>query len=414
MLAQRLPTDDHEAQTAGRTLRFVITVCLLSCLTAVPLGLAGQSPATAETALLPLTDFSPAMLGMYRKVLEIDGEIQHYSSQYGLDPDLARAVALQESGGNAALVSVAGANGYFQVMPATFRSLGVETNIEAGIKYLARQVRRFGREDYALAAYNGGPSRVSRGRPMFLETLQYVVQISDYRNALKLYGPSLRHHALGIRLERVSARDTWLTLSQRLSVPILQLRLHNPFLATHALHPGQLIAYPSVPRDDLFQAEGETLLYRTRHGDNYLRLAFSMQVDLELLRETNQLWRLQSLPVGQLLRIPLTRDTRFAEYQVQPTDTLETIATSQNTTPWRLIRDNGLWDDRVTPGMRLRIQPEAPKPALVTYQVSRGDTLGRIAARHGTTVRAIQAANRMERRTVIKIGQRLLIPSTTN
>ena len=59
-------------------------------------------------------------------------------------------------------MSSAGARGYFQVMPATFRELRVDTNIEAGIKYLARQVSRFGREDYALAAYNGGPGRVSR------------------------------------------------------------------------------------------------------------------------------------------------------------------------------------------------------------------------------------------------------------
>ena len=117
-------------------MRLVSAVCLLSYCTAANPGpsLAGQPAANAEAALLPLTDFSPAMLGMYRKVLEIDGEIQRYSSQYGLDPDLARAVALQESGGNAALVSVAGANGYFQVMPATFRSFGVENNIEAGIK----------------------------------------------------------------------------------------------------------------------------------------------------------------------------------------------------------------------------------------------------------------------------------------
>ena len=87
-------------------------------------------------------------------------------------------------------------------MPATFRSLRVETNIEAGLKYLSQMIRRFAREDYALAGYNGGPGRVSRGRPP-LESLQYVLAVGQYRNVLKLYDRSVRHHAQRIGLEEI-------------------------------------------------------------------------------------------------------------------------------------------------------------------------------------------------------------------
>ena len=80
-----------------------------------------------------------------------------------MDPSLARAVCMYESGGNGQLTSGAGANGYFQVMPATFRLMRVPTNIEAGIKYLGQLVAQFGREDYALAAYNGGPGASPAG-----------------------------------------------------------------------------------------------------------------------------------------------------------------------------------------------------------------------------------------------------------
>lgn len=100
---------------------------------------------------------------MYRKVMEIDDEIARYSNTYGIDPSLARAVCMYESGGNADVTSVAGARGYFPVMPATFRFMRVPTNIEAGIKYLSQLVKQFGREDSALAAYNGGPGRVAQG-----------------------------------------------------------------------------------------------------------------------------------------------------------------------------------------------------------------------------------------------------------
>ena len=112
--------------------------CLVGVLSIASPSSAGQQPSAGENQLLPLTAFSPSLLGMYRKVMEIDAEIKTFSDQYGLDLDLARAVVIHESGGNGSVVSIDGANGYFQVMPATFRSLRVETNIEADIKYLSQ------------------------------------------------------------------------------------------------------------------------------------------------------------------------------------------------------------------------------------------------------------------------------------
>ena len=395
--------------TRSSVLAAIMLVLVVSIATP---SVAGQQTAAGEDQLLPLTAFSPSLLGMYRKVMEIDAEIKKFANQYELDLDLARAVVIHESGGNGQVVSIDGASGYFQIMPATFRALRVDTNIEGGIKYLSQQVKRFGREDYALAAYNTGPSRVSRRRPMYLETLQYVIQISDYRNVLKLYETSVRYHALDIRLESVQAGDDWWSISQRLGISILQLRLHNPFLANRALRVGHLVAYPPAPRDDLFVVEDDYLLYRARHGDNYLRLAFVLEVPLETLREANNLWRLQTLPASQLLRIPLEWTGKFNEHQVQAGENLKQIADKYRSTPWRIIRDNGLWDGQLTAGMTLKIRPEAPKPTFVTYRVSNGDTLGRIAARHGTSVRAIQSANGMGINTMIRIGQRLRLPGT--
>ena len=194
---------------------------------------AAQRVTPGPDTLLPLTSFSPSLLGMYRKVIQIEGELQRFTKQYGLDLDLARAVVIHESGGNGSVVSVDGANGYFQVMPATFRSLHVDTNIEAGIKYLSQQVKRFGREDYALAAYNTGPGRVSRKRPMYLETLQYVLGVGHFRNVLKTHESSLRYHANQIQLTTVAEGDDWWQLSQRLNLSILQLRLENAYIPLH-------------------------------------------------------------------------------------------------------------------------------------------------------------------------------------
>ena len=62
--------------------------------------------------------------------------------------------------------------------------------------------------------------------------------------------------------------------------------------------------------------------------------------------------------------------------------------------------------------MFLRVRPAPPpKMAVQVHRVSRGENLTSIARRYATTVRAIQAANSLGRRTLIRIGQRLQIPT---
>ncbi len=55
--------------------------------------------------------------------------------------------------------------------------------------------------------------------------------------------------------------------------------------------------------------------------------------------------------------------------------------------------------------------PKASTPKATTYKVKKGDTLDRLAKRHGTTVAAIQAANGMGKKTGLQIGQNLKIPA---
>ena len=193
---------------------------------------------------------------------------------------------------------------------------------------------------------------------------------------------------------------------------VLQLRMHNPFLATRALSVGQLIAYPPSPRTDLLTPMGNDLEYRTRHGDNYLLLSFVLGVDRDALRDANGLWRLQTLPANQVLRIPLEWEGKYNEHIVRVGDTLATVAKQYGSQPWRIIRDNNLfWDETLRPGILLKVRPAPPRPTYVTHSVASGDTLGALATRYNTTVSAIQTANNLGRRTVIRIGQRLRIPT---
>ncbi len=116
----------------------------------------------------------------------IEALIQKYANQNGLKPELVRAVIQQESSGNPRSVSVVGAVGLMQLMPATARGLGVsdpfdpEQNVAGGTKYLAGLLREFdGDLPKSLAAYNAGPAAVRKhgGIPPFAETQNYVRRI---------------------------------------------------------------------------------------------------------------------------------------------------------------------------------------------------------------------------------------------
>lgn len=381
---------------------------------------AGNTTSTLPAGLRPgqleLDDLAPGFLGIYRKVMEIEEEIRRHTDRYGLDFDLARAVCMYESGGNPELTSWAGARGYFQVMPSTRRLLRVDSNIEAGVKYLAQLVDRFEREDYALAAYNGGPGNVGRSRPMRLESLQYVIGVGHYRTLLKLYDGQIRRHASTLRLDRAREGEDWWDVSRRLDMPLVQLRLHNPYIGHRELQPGWPIAHPDEPREGLFRVRGDAIEYRSRIGDNYFNVAFAFEVSLDDLRATNSLWHLQTLPEGMLLRVPVAwepevdQEDEVRVHRVTADQNLAQLAEIYDSTPWRIIRDNGLWNERLYTGTILRIRPVERGPTYVEHRVRRGETLIAIATRYDTSVRAIQDANGMGRRTMIRAGEQLRVP----
>jgi membrane-bound lytic murein transglycosylase D len=101
--------------------------------------------------------------------------------------------------------------------------------------------------------------------------------------------------------------------------------------------------------------------------------------------------------------------------RVKPGETLGSIATRHGTTVSALKRANGLRSSMIRSGQTLKIPGAGGSIASSggssdSHRVQRGETLGGIAKRHGTTVSAIQRANGLKS-SVIKVGQRLKIPT---
>ena len=117
----------------------------------------------------------------------VEDLITQAAYEYGVDPQLVKAIAIAESDMNQDEISPVGAIGVMQLMPETAAGLGVDPydtneNIAGGTKYLKQMLDTFdGDVPLAVAAYNAGPGAVKRygGIPPYSETKNYVGRVMD-------------------------------------------------------------------------------------------------------------------------------------------------------------------------------------------------------------------------------------------
>ncbi len=142
-----------------------------------------HGPATPAFAVIERPD-TPPPAGAARW----QASIHRAAAAAGVDPKLLTAVVWTESDFVPDAVSTAGAIGLAQLMPATAEMLGVdpndpEQNLMGGARYLSDMIERYdGRLDLALAAYNAGPTTVSRlwdGGSEVPISGQYVQKVLD-------------------------------------------------------------------------------------------------------------------------------------------------------------------------------------------------------------------------------------------
>jgi soluble lytic murein transglycosylase-like protein len=108
---------------------------------------------------------------------QISKHILKQSKKYGYDPLFLTALIITESSFNHRAKSKVGALGLMQIRPRTGKALASESNIRwrgkrtlyhpenniaLGSYYLSKLIKRFGKLNTALEAYNHGPTRIAR------------------------------------------------------------------------------------------------------------------------------------------------------------------------------------------------------------------------------------------------------------
>lgn len=128
--------------------------------------------------------------------VKIGRAIRKEAEAAGVDPLFLTALIQVESGFDPEAVSVSGARGLGQLMPATARGLGVDpADVEQNVRGCARMVgnlhrryaHRWDGKALVLASYNAGPTLVARIQsvPRYEQTINYVYFIGSLYTELK-------------------------------------------------------------------------------------------------------------------------------------------------------------------------------------------------------------------------------------
>lgn len=166
--------------------------------------------------------------------------------------------------------------------------------------------------------------------------------------------------------------------------------------------------------------------YIVSWGDTLFSIATRYGTTVNALMQANGIRNADFIYVGQRLLIPgataPNQPSTVATYAVQSGDTLFSIALRYGMTVGALMQANGLYNYWIFVGQVLKIPGQVPPPAPIpvpqplpipqgVYHIVRpGEYLALIAARYGSSVYAIQIANKLPNPSFIWVGERLFIP----
>lgn len=179
-------------------------------------------------------------------------------------------------------------------------------------------------------------------------------------------------------------------------------------------------AYASLP-ESLRARHQMGLRYQVRRGDTLSVIASRFGTSARAIQRANGLASAHRIRIGQTLLIPPRGGARYAMagartpavHVVQRGESLSRIASRYDTTTGVIQQANGLSSPHhIRVGQRLTIPGGAAGRAWAgraTHVVRSGETLAVIARRYGTTVRALQQANRISGH-IIQPSQVLIIP----
>lgn len=364
------------------------------------------------------------------------GMMQQILSRYGLPEDLVY-VALIESGFSTKAYSVAKAAGPWQFISATGRRYGLridwwaderrdaEKSTHAAASYLRDLYGMFESWPLATAAYNAGEGKIQRAvtryksddfseliRHGYLkqETKDYVPKMLAALTIAKdpeKYGfVDVAYEApLDLRSVSVPGGTDLGAVARLLDVPVESIRDWNPELRRFCTPPNRERYDLRLSVDAAFLAEERMeeirtqakvtfLQHNVRKGETLPALADRYNTTVPVLKELNGLKR-DSLGRTARLVIPVTG---LMETEAVP----GTEVSPDQLTMAHMRVEEGSRKARIRGGRR-------PEPG-DAVTVRKGDTLARLAKRHGVRVKELASANGLKTTSKLNVGADIILP----
>ncbi len=399
---------------------------------------------------------------MIEQILEEEGvpdELKYLAMiESGLNP---KANSWAQAGGMWQFIRPTGAAYGLEANEWVDERMDPEKATRAAARHLKDLHQMFGGDwQLALAGYNCSPARIKRalrraedrlGRtPTFWdiyddiprETRNYVPMfiaaalLTSNPDALETHqltpGPEYVYDLVPVRgsLTLRQAADMAGTTESVLQAlnPELRRGMLPPTRGHYALRlpagtsEAFLDAYASMDAGDVQQE----VTYTVKRGDTVTKLARQYGVSADALRNRNGL-RSNKLAAGRELTIPFEQDTRIAvaaeqvqtvEFRSRPrrqiladgstAPRLRTAANNHSETPVRTASARTTSASTASSTRTSTSVAGSTTSTRVVYNVRRGDSLGKIASRYGTTVGEIRQWNKISGST-IRTGQRLYL-----
>ncbi len=385
-------------------------------------------------------------------------------------------LCLVESGFNPKAYSWARALGPWQFIASTGRKYGLTGNwwyderkdfvksTYAACDYLSFLYDRFGSWPLALAAYNGGEGRVDRAikkchaadfwkLELNKQTANYVplyMAATIIAREPETYGFDVEYDdPIQFDVVRVNQPMDLKKVAAAMGLPASVLHELNPELhrgITPPNYPGYPLRVP-LGTKELFGARfegydaktsGLFVEHKVTRGQTLSYLSQKYHVPISAIMEMNSLTNKHRLSIGQRLIIPANSGSQTtvtstksqtpkktasasgnsSVYVVRKGDTLSGLAVGFGTTVSEIRRMNGLKNSsRIYVGQRLRLSGSSGSPAsgglFREHVVKRGENLSYLSEKYGVAMSAILVANNLSSKDILRVGQRLLIPSSS-
>lgn len=240
---------------------------------------------------------------------------------------------------------------------------------------------------------------------------------------------------------KIRRGETVSTIASRYGVSQYAILESNSLKRRSKIYAGKTLIVPvpldrnysqsSSKKNRKYAADGS--VYVVRSGDTMWDIARAFGTTVNSLRRINYIGRGSRIYVGQKMKIPSNAknlaklgkqpkvraeapkgnsssgSANTKTYKVRAGDTLWDIARLYATTTSGLRRLNSLGrSSRIYPGQVLNVSGSGT-PDYITYKVRNGDSLGRIARKHRTSISKILALNHLDNPDNLRIGQRLRI-----